>query len=151
MNPLLLGGWRHVADGVRRLAKGISAMPDACACRTVGNGCPDCEAQLGSIRDDVDELVDATLRFLPFVESQTVVAGDTTGSDGVRTLQQQVFAVDKVADRLETAARESRVGCGACHAGVLRMRASELAAATTALDARLHTTSSGEAGRGRAK
>ena len=147
MNPLLLGGWRHVADDVRRLAKGLSALPDACACRSVGNGCPDCEAQLGSIRYDVDELVDATLRFLPFVESQTVVAGDISGSDGVTALRRQVFAVDEVADRLETAAR----GCGACHVGVLSARARELAAATTALDARLHTSSSGEAGRGRAR
>lgn len=147
MNPLLLGGWRHVADDVRRLAKGLSALPDACACRSVGDGCPDCEAQLGSIRDDVDELVDATLRFLPFVESQAVVAGDTTGSDGVRNLRQLVFAVDEVSDRLETAARESRMGCGACHVGVLRMRASELAAATTALDARLDGSAEARSGR----
>lgn len=140
MNPLFLGGWRHVADDVRRLTKGLSALPDACTCGRVGNGCPDCEAQLGSIRDDVDELVDAALRFLPFVESQAVVAGDTRGSEGVRDLRRRVWSVAEVADRSGTEAGECRTGCGASHAEGIRALASELAAATTALDAHLRMT-----------
>ncbi|GMV22531.1 MAG: hypothetical protein AMXMBFR57_24800 [Acidimicrobiia bacterium] len=141
MNPLFLGGWRHVAEDVRRLTKGLSALPDACTCGRVGNGCPDCEAQLGSIRDDVDELVDAALRFLPFVESQAVVAGDTRGSEGVRDLRRRVWSVAEVADRSGTEAGECRTGCGASHAEGIRALASELAAATTALDALLTMTS----------
>lgn len=169
MDHLLLGGWRHVAADVRRLVKGLSALPDACACghgsahlagtcrcclegvQAAGNGCTDCEVLLASIRDDMDELVDATLRFLPFVEGQTAASGHTSESVGVRDLRRQVFFVADVSQQLETAAGEFRLGCGASHVGVLRTLAGQVAAATTGLDARLtsafaHVTSSRVAG-----
>lgn len=159
MDHLLLGGWRHVAADVRRLVKGLSALPDACACghgsahlagtcrcclegvQAAGNGCTDCDALLASIRDDMDELVDATLRFLPFVEGQAAAGGDTSESDGVRDLRRQVFSVADVSQRLETATGEFRLGCGASHVDVLRTLAGQLAAATQGLDARLTATS----------
>lgn len=156
MDHLLLGGWRHVAADVRRLVKDLSALPDACTCgpgasHLAGTCCTDCEALLESIRDDMDELVDATLRFLPFVEGQAAAGGDTSESDGVRDLRRKVFSVAGVSQRLETATGEFRLGCGASHVGVLRTLAGQLAAATTGLDARLtaasaHVTSSRVAG-----
>ena len=160
MHHQLLGGWRHVADDVRRLAKGLAALPNACSCghgsahlagtcqccldgqRALDNGCTDCEVLLASIRDEMDELVDATLRFLPFVEASTAAAGDTSESAGVHDLRRQVFAVADVSQRLETAAGEFRTGCSASHVPVLKALASQLATVTEELGAKLSATPS---------
>lgn len=160
MHHQLLGGWRHVADDVRRLAKGLSDLPDTCTCgrgsahlagtcpcclggeRALDNGCTDCEVLLASIRAEMDELVDATLRFLPFVEASTAAAGETTESASVHDLRRQIFAVADVSQRLETAAGDFRTGCSASHVPVLKALASQLASATTELGAQLSATSS---------
>jgi hypothetical protein len=76
----LLGGWRYVADDVRRHERGLRALPETCACgqgsahlagacpccraraHALEDGCTDCEAVLASLHEKVAALVDATLR-----------------------------------------------------------------------------------------
>jgi hypothetical protein len=105
--------------------------------RSAGNGCTDCELLLSSIRDEMDELVDATLRFLPFVENSTEVAGGTSEAGGVHELRRQVFSIADVSQKLETATGEFRTGCSSAHLAVLKALAVELATATEELSARL--------------
>jgi len=153
MNSRLLGGWRHVADDVRRLAAGLNALPGGCACgqgaahlagmctccgsaeRSLG-ACADCEALMASLRDRIDDLVDSTIRFLPFVEMST--AGQRPlESSRVGDLRGQVQRIAATFQKLDTAADEFRDGCTASHIGVLRELGTELAAATGQLDSLL--------------
>lgn len=155
MNPQLLGGWRDITDDVRLLASGLRSLPDICTCgqasghlagtcsccnhgeRVLGNGCTDCETLLATVRDRVDELVDATLRFLPLVETMTAAGKERADVAQVRDIRRQVVHVEAVFQRLETAADEFRSGCPASHVGPLWTVAAELAAATQELDALL--------------
>ncbi len=158
MDSRLLGGWRHVAEDVRRLVSGLKGLPDVCACghgsahlggmcpccrdgeRTLDSGCTDCEALLASLRDNMDELVDATLRFLPVVET---TAGPEESRD-VRDLRRRIVDVAAVFQRLETAADEFRQGCPSSSVPALRTLASELKVGTDDLDTRLHRAPEGQ-------
>jgi hypothetical protein len=151
MNTRLLGGWRHVADDVGALAVGLKQLPDGCPCghgaahlagscsccadreRTADSGCRNCEALVASIRDQMDELVDGTLRFLPFVETVSA-PGELEDLHEVRRQVQHIAAVFQ---RVETAADEFRLGCCASHLVVLKTLAFELAASTGKLNASL--------------
>lgn len=158
MDHLLLGGWRHVADDVRKLAAGLRALPDGCACghgsahlagtcpcclegqRTLDNGCTDCEALVTSLRDEIDELTDASLRFLPFVAAMSSAGGQAAQRADVREVESQIRHVAVVFQNVATAADEFRQGCAASHLGVLKALAGELAAATRHLDSLLTLT-----------
>jgi len=155
MDFLLLGGWRDVAEDVRKLALGLDALPETCTCgqgsahlagacpccrhgeRRLDSGCTDCESLLASLRDEIDELCDASRRFLPFVEAMTEPDGNAAQHAGVHELRRQIQYVDATFQRLSTAADEFRRGCSSSHLITLRTLAAELAAATRHLDSLL--------------
>lgn len=155
MDTLLLGGWRHVADDVRKLAAGLEALPDTCTCRhgsahlagtcpccrenehRLDSGCTDCESLLAWLGDEIDELTDASLRFLPFVNAMTTVGRNAAQHVHVCDVQRQIMHVTRTFRRLSTAADEFRTGCSSSHVITLRALAGELAAATRHLDSLL--------------
>lgn len=155
MDALLLGGWRHVASDVRKLALGLEALPEICTCRhgsahlagtcpccldgerRLDAGCTDCETLLASLRDEIDELSDASLRFLPFVEAMTTPDRNAAQHAQVRELRCQIQHVTATFERLSTAADEFRTGCSSSHVITLRTLAGELATATRHVDSLL--------------
>lgn len=153
VNPLLLGGWLDVLDDARRLEAGLRALPAACSCghgsghlsgtcacceRGERRGCTDCEALVEAMRTKVDELVDASLRFLPVVESMAAQAGST---DSVTDVRRRVYEVDIVFRQITTAAGHYRDGCAASHFADLKTLAIKLLGATQAANAALTTLS----------
>ena len=157
MDVLLLGGWRHVVEDVRRLVVALNALPDACTCgngsthlagtcrccqegeRRLDGGCGDCEALLTSLRREVDELVDASLRFLPFLETATAAGRNAAQRARVIELRRQIQHVSVVLQKVATAADDFRRGCPTSHVSALREIAGELAAATRHLDSLLES------------
>ena len=155
MDFLLLGGWRHVADDARKLALGLEALPETCTCgqgsahlagacpccrdgeRRLDSGCTDCESLLASLRDEIDELFDASLRFLPFVEAMTTPDRNAAQHVGVHEVQDQIRRVASAFTKLSTAADEYRSGCPGSHTNTLKVLAGELEAATRHLDSLL--------------
>ena len=145
MDHLLLGGWRHVAEDVRQLDISLKALPDTCTChdgaahligtcpcclsgqRALDSGCSNCESLLALLREEMDDLTDATLRFLPFVEV------NTSGHE----LRRKIMQVAAVFQRLETAADEFRRGCPSSHVAVLKALAAELVVSVREVDVKL--------------
>lgn len=141
-NSLLLGSWRDVLDDVRRLEAGLRGLPGVCncgqgaahlagrcACCEHGErrGCTDCDALMETLRGKVDELVDASLRFLPAVESM-LVNGRSTG-DAVALVQDvrhKVQQVDVIFRQISTAAAKYRNGCAASQLADLKTLATAL-------------------------
>ena len=155
MDTLLLGGWRLVAEDVRKLAVGLEALPDTCSCghgsahlaglcaccrdgeRRLDSGCMDCASLLASLRDEIDELVDASLRFLPFVDSMTTAHGNGSQQAAVRQVRGQIRHVASAFTKLSTAADEFSSGCPGSHTNTLKALTGELEAATRHLDSLL--------------
>lgn len=167
MDLRLLGGWGDVVDDVRKLERALRLLPDTCACghgsahlagacpccaggeRTLGGGCTDCDVLLASLRDQIDVLVDDALRFLPFVETSSGVKVLPEDSPHVPDVRRQIAKVSATFDRLETAADEFRIGCGASHLAAVKALAHELALVTDDIDATLRPARRGAAGRRR--
>ncbi len=141
MNRLLLGGWTDVLEDVRRLNLALRAVPDECRC---GHGqghlagtcaccaegtraCADCNVLIDGLRAKVDELTDAALRFLPFVEVESA-RSDTHGEIAarIRNVRGQTHRLDAVFLQIETAAGEYRAGCAASHMAALKRLTAEL-------------------------
>ena len=151
IHAVLLGGWRDVADDVRRLERGLISMPDTCACNhgsahlagscpccrmqvhALDSGCTDCEALIASLHDKVDDLMDAALRYLPAID---VIVADWHGVDRAHLLEVrwQILHVAAIFQQLATAAGEFRQGCSTSHLAVLKKLARELAAETRKAD-----------------
>jgi hypothetical protein len=154
MDSLLLGGWQHVAEDVKNLASAIERLPEACACgnasahltgscpccvqgeRRLDAGCTNCAALLNSLYEDVDELSDASLRFLPFVEGQAATVA-TSSARRVRDVRAQIRRVNEVLLQVSTAAIEFQTGCSTSHLGALKLVVRELETATLYLNSLL--------------
>ncbi len=155
MSRLLLGGWRDVVERVRKLEDGLRALPDRCTCghtdahlasacdccargeRALDNGCTNCVELLEPLRARTDVLFDATLRFLPPLESAAASEPRPETSDAIRQTRRYIERVDTLLLGIETGAAEYRRGCGASHLGPLRSLTAELGAAVRDADAAL--------------
>lgn len=157
VNTLLLGGWSDIVDAARRLQRALTAVPDACGCgsgaahlagrctccrsgeRSLDGGCTECEALLASLRDKIDALVDATLRFLPFVE--ITASRDGRAAASLPKLRRQILQIDATFLKLETAAGDFRTGCTAAHLSAVKGLAAELVLIAETADALLRILS----------
>lgn len=157
LHARLLGGWSDIVDAVRRLQRALKALPDSCACghgashlagrcaccgdgeQRLDAGCADCETVLASLRDAIDAVVDATLRFLPFVEALARRHGHDTAL--LPELRRHVLRVERTFLQLETAAGDFRTGCRVDHLSAVKRLAAELAFAAETADAALRAVS----------
>lgn len=145
VNSLLLGGWRDVLDDVRRLESGLRALPGVCTCgqgsaHLAGRcaccehgerrGCTDCEAVMETLRGKIDDLVDASLRFLPAVESMLLNDGSGDAVALVHGVRHKVQQVDLIFRQISTAAARYRDGCAASQLSDLKTSASALVGLT---------------------
>ena len=161
MNERLLGGWQHIAEDAARLDHWLKQVPDRCTCgdgsahlggscaccqageHRLDSGCTDCEGLLATVGDQIDDLVDATLRFLPFVELMSrapfergVSASDVRGG---------VMRVSRTFQALATAAGEFRQGGGASHLSAVKRLARQLAKDVETVDSMLRAPAAGRA------
>lgn len=143
MNIRLLGGWEHVADDAVRLDRRLREVPDGCHCghgsahlrgtcqccrtgeRRLDDPCSDCESLLASVGDQIADLVDATLRFLPFIELASRAPFEVDLD--VSAVRRDVMRVSRTFLELETAAGEFRNGCAASHLSAVKGLARKLA------------------------
>ena len=143
MNPLLLGGWRDVVDDLRRLAGTLARVPATCSCgdgsvrlagtgaccrgrEHVNDGCTDCEGLLGVIREEMADLVDRTLRFLPALEHEPVPDAQSDQPRLVAHLRRQILKAAETFQQIETAGSEYRLGCSTAQLDTMRTLASQL-------------------------
>lgn len=153
VSRLLLGGWGDVVEDVRRLQVGLRALGGTCACGQGGAhlagtcsccdhaeraGCIDCGALIESLHAKVEELFDASLRFLPLVESM-VAQSDSSSDVGtwVRDVRHDIAHVDTLFRHIETAAGQYRSGCASSHFEDLKTLVADLAIRTQSTHAAL--------------
>ena len=150
MDPLLLGGWQDVVDDTALLERGLAHLPETCAChqgsahlsggcaccqageRQLDDPCIDCEKLLARVGEQIDELADASLRFLPFVESSTHSKIDQGIS--IAAVRQDISRVASTFLQLETGAGEFRIGCGTTHLASIKRLARQLAEEVRTVD-----------------
>lgn len=143
MNPILLGGWRDVVDDLRRLARALANLPTSCACghgsahlagtcgccageRRLDDACTDCERLLNVIQEEMDDLVDRTLRFLPALEHAPATEARPQQPWTVAHLRGQILRAAEIFQHVESASGEFRRGCGASHLATMKTLANQL-------------------------
>ena len=151
----LLGGWRDIIDGIRRLCRSLNALPDSCAC---GHGsshlrgscsccssvhddtvpyCDDCDELLVLLGQALDVLVVDTMRFFPVVKSLLDAhAPDTVRAEGA-SIEHDIADIDRTFRRLVVAADEFRKGCRASQLQTLKAGANDLVGKVDQLDRKL--------------
>ena len=151
----LLGGWRDIIDGLRRLCRSLNVLPDSCAC---GQGashlrgscpccsrmdndhvpyCDDCDELLTSFGQALDLLVVDTMRFFPVVRDLLHAhAPESVRAEGA-SIEHDIADVDRTFRRLVVAANEFREGCRASQLQTLKARADDLGGKVNQLDRKL--------------
>ena len=137
---LLLGGWSAIGDATHRVAEALRNIGASCPCRasgatgscpcchraTYGQPCPRCRIIVHNFRQQVEELLAATLRFMPVTID---LVRRTQGQQAARTLarvERSVFALDRKLTRLETRGGEFQHGCPSADLPILRAVVAEL-------------------------
>ena len=157
MGALLLARCRRVADDVGHLRSELGSMLDACDVRP-GNGlCQDlcaycregspflealsrCETMLNSLRSDLNDLVDSTLRHLGTLALMDTIATYGNG-DAVRGSELRKQALQSVVGffKLEGAIDEVRTRCTFRQLAFARSLTDRLAVTIQGLDTMLRT------------
>ena len=159
MDALLLARCRRVADDVGHLRSELGSMLDACDVRAGDGLCPNacaycregspfleslsrCETMVNSLRSDLNDLVDSTLRHLGTLALMDTIATHVNGDPAhVSELRKQALQSVVGFFKLESAIDEVRNRCTFRQLAFATSLTDRLAVTIQGLDTRLRTDS----------